>query len=149
MRAVLQRVKQAAVEVDGKEVSRIGQGILVLAGFTSSDNEQVTAWMANKVSSLRIFEDDEGKMNRSLEDIGGEILAVPQFTLYGDCRKGKRPGFDKSAPMEQANTLYEIFLSKLNEVSPVPVKSGVFQEHMHVSLVNDGPVTLLIEKEAG
>jgi D-tyrosyl-tRNA(Tyr) deacylase len=148
MRVVLQRVKQASVEVDGKELARIGRGVLILAGFTASDNADVSGWMAHKVSSLRIFEDDDGKMNRSLVDINGEILAVPQFTLYGDCRKGKRPGFDKSAPPEEAGALYRTFLEQLIAVSPVPVKSGAFREHMHVALINDGPVTLVIEKDA-
>ncbi|NIM19103.1 MAG: D-tyrosyl-tRNA(Tyr) deacylase [Candidatus Latescibacteria bacterium] len=149
MRAVLQRVSEASVAVGGREISRIGRGFLVLIGFTRSDCDEVLQWMAQKISSLRLFEDEAGKMNCTLEEVGGEILAVSQFTLYGDCRKGRRPSFDKSAPPEQAEMLYEKFIDILKREAPCPVAAGVFREHMHVSLVNDGPVTLMIEKEAG
>jgi D-tyrosyl-tRNA(Tyr) deacylase len=104
--------------------------------------------MAKKIISLRIFEDDEGKLNRSLGETGGEILVVSQFTLYGDCRKGRRPSFDKSAPPDQAQDLYDKFVAILQHVSPGVVAEGVFREHMHVGLVNDGPVTLILEKDA-
>ncbi len=149
MRAVVQRVAEAAVAVGGNEVSRIGRGILVLVGFTATDTEDVLYWMARKLPSLRLFEDEDGKMNRTVEEIGGEILTVSQFTLYGDCRKGRRPSFDKSAPPEQAEALYDKFIEILKDEAPCPVATGVFRELMHVSLVNDGPVTLIVEKESG
>lgn len=148
MRVVVQRVLEASVSVDGNTTGAIGRGFLVLAGFTRSDNEEVLRWMARKIVSLRVFDDHEGKMNLGLDSVGGALLVVSQFTLYGDCRKGKRPGFDRSAPPETAETLYEKFVSCLREESPGDVQTGVFQAHMKVSLVNDGPVTLIIEKEA-
>lgn len=147
MRVVVQRVTSAAVDVDGTRIASIGRGLLVLAAFASGDTEAVAEWFARKIPSLRVFEDDEGKMNRSLEEIGGSLLVVSQFTLYGDCRKGKRPSFDRSASPERAEALYESFLRLLREQTRQPVASGVFQAYMQVSLVNDGPVTLLLEKE--
>jgi D-tyrosyl-tRNA(Tyr) deacylase len=147
MRVVVQRVKEATVSIEEREVARIGGGFLVLAGFTASDTDSELQWMARKLPSLRVFEDDEGKLNRTLEETGGEILVVSQFTLYGDCRKGRRPSFAGSAPPEQAEKLYASFVKILAGSTTVPVKTGVFQEYMQVSLVNDGPVTLILEKE--
>jgi D-tyrosyl-tRNA(Tyr) deacylase len=148
MRAVVQRVSKASVKVDGKETGAIGRGFLVLAGFTKTDNEETLRWMARKIVSLRVFEDSDGKMNLGLDSVGGKILVVSQFTLYGDCRKGKRPSFDKSAPPGVAEILYNEFVSVLREEAGCEVQTGVFQAMMEVALVNDGPVTLVIEKEA-
>ena len=147
MRVVIQRVSEASVRVGDEQISRIGRGILALAAFSRGDSEAELQWMAGKIISLRVFEDADGKMNLSLQDIGGEILIVSQFTLYGDCRKGRRPGFDKSAAPAQAQDLYDRFVKILERESPGPVAEGVFREHMHVSLVNDGPVTLIVDKE--
>ncbi|MFH1754912.1 MAG: D-aminoacyl-tRNA deacylase [Candidatus Latescibacterota bacterium] len=149
MRVVIQRVKQAGVDIAGEQVTRIAHGILVLAGFSRSDTDCELSWMAKKIVSLRIFADDDGKMNLTLQDIGGSILVVSQFTLYGDCRKGKRPSFDKSAPPALAEGLYGTFVEMITQEAPGLVAAGVFREHMQVSLVNDGPVTLIIEKEHG
>jgi len=148
MRAVVQRVDKASVVVDGSEVGAVGRGFLVLAGFTSTDDEETLRWMARKIVSLRVFEDAEGKMNLGIESVEGSILVVSQFTLYGDCRKGKRPSFDKSAPPDTAEGLYRKFVAIMREEAPCRIETGVFQAHMDVSLVNDGPVTLVIEKEA-
>ena len=149
MRAVVQRVKQASVAVDGKEVGAVGRGFLVLAGFTATDDDETLRWMARKIVSLRVFEDPDGKMNLGLESVDGSILVVSQFTLYGDCRKGKRPSFDKSAPPDAAEGLYRKFVAIMREEASCRIETGVFQAHMDVNLVNDGPVTLVIEKEAG
>jgi D-tyrosyl-tRNA(Tyr) deacylase len=148
MRAVVQRVNKASVVVDGGEVGAIGRGFLVLAGFTKTDDDETLRWMARKIVSLRVFDDAEGKMNLGLDAVQGAILVVSQFTLYGDCRKGKRPGFDRSAPPDEAEVLYRRFVGMLREEAPCDIQTGVFQAHMDVSLVNDGPVTLVIEKEA-
>ena len=148
MRTVVQRVKSASVAVEGREVGAIGRGFLVLVGFTAGDNEETLRWMARKIASLRVFDDEEGKMNLGLESVGGAILVVSQFTLYGDCRKGKRPGFDKSAPPDLAEGLYRRFVAILREETEFGIETGVFQAHMEVALVNDGPVTFVIEKEA-
>ena len=148
MRVVVQRVSEASVAVDGKPTGSIGRGFVILAGFTRGDDEETLRWMARKIISLRVFNDSEGKMNVGLDATGGALLVVSQFTLYGDCRKGKRPGFDRSAPPEVAAALYEKFVSVLREEYAGEVQTGVFQAHMEVSLVNDGPVTLIIEKEA-
>jgi D-tyrosyl-tRNA(Tyr) deacylase len=148
MRVVVQRVKGAAVRVDGNEIARIGRGLLVLVGFISSDTNEVIEWMARKILSLRVFPDDEGKMNLNLDAVDGDLLLVSQFTLYGDCNKGTRPSFDKSAPADLAEALYDRFLEILTETAPSVVKSGVFQAHMEIGLVNDGPVTLTIDREA-
>lgn len=145
MRVVLQRVSEARVRVGGEIVGQIGRGLLLLCAFQAGDDEDTLAWMAAKCVDLRIFPDDEEKMNRSLRDVGGEVLAVSQFTLYGDCRKGRRPSFIGSAPAEQANSLYEDFLSALR-AEAVPVAAGVFQTMMAVELVNDGPVTLILDR---
>jgi D-tyrosyl-tRNA(Tyr) deacylase len=149
MRAVVQRVKSASVVVGGNTVGAIERGFLVLAAFASSDNEETLRWMAKKIPSLRVFDDADGKMNLGLESVDGSILVVSQFTLYGDCRKGKRPGFDRSAPPDRAEGLYREFVSMLREEAACKIETGVFQAHMEVSLVNDGPVTFVIDKEAG
>ncbi len=148
MRALIQRVSRASVQVDGEEAARIGQGYLVLLGVANEDGEAEAAWLARKIAGLRLFEDDAGKMNLGLTDVGGAVLAVSQFTLYGDARKGRRPSFTQAAPPAQAQALYDSFC-KLLAGEGVPVKKGVFQAHMEVSLVNDGPVTLWLEKDSG
>jgi len=148
MRVVVQRVKSASVSVDGAAVGAIERGFLVLAAFTSGDNDDTLRWMARKLPSLRVFDEADGKMNLGLESVGGSILVVSQFTLYGDCRKGKRPGFDKSAPPDKAERLYRKFVATLREEAGCRIETGVFQAHMEVALVNDGPVTFVIEKEA-
>lgn len=149
MRAVVQRVSRASVRVGDREIARIARGLLLLVGFSASDGEDVIHWMARKVASLRIFEDDRGKMNLDYREVGGKLLVVSQFTLYGDCSKGKRPGFDRCAPAEEAAGLYRRFLEALEREAPGDVASGEFQAHMEVEFVNDGPVTLIIDKEAG
>ena len=146
MRALIQRVSGASVQVDGEEAARIGQGYLVLLGVAGDDGEAEAAWLARKIAGLRLFEDDAGKMNLGLADVGGAVLAVSQFTLYGDARKGRRPSFTRAAPPEQARDLYDTFCTLL-AAEGVPVETGVFQAHMEVSLVNDGPVTLWLERE--
>ncbi len=144
MRALLQRVTQAKVEVDGAVTGEIGPGLLVLLGASKLDSNADADYLAEKIVQLRIFADDAGKMNRSLLETGGSLLVVSQFTLYGDCRKGRRPGFDQAAPPEEARALYERFVQSARRLCP-HVETGVFQAHMAVSLVNDGPVTLLVE----
>lgn len=144
MRAVIQRVTQAKVVVDGATVGSIGPGLLILLGVGKTDTSADAEFLAEKVVHLRIFSDGAGKMNLSLLDAGGALLAVSQFTLYGDTRKGRRPGFDAAAPAEQARALYEHFAAAVRATG-VRVEMGVFQAHMEVSLVNDGPVTLLVE----
>ena len=146
MRAVVQRVAEASVAVDGAEIARIGRGLVVLVGFARGDTAAHAGWMARKVASLRIFEDETGRMSLALDAVGGEMLVVSQFTLYGDVRKGARPGFDRSAPPEEARALYERFVEFVRAATPVRVVTGEFQAHMRVSLVNDGPVTIQIEK---
>jgi D-tyrosyl-tRNA(Tyr) deacylase len=140
-------VKEASVRVAGSDVARIERGLLVLVAFKAGDNEKSLRWMARKVSSLRVFEDDDGKMNLGLEAVQGKLLVVSQFTLYGDCNKGKRPSFVDSAPPDIAAALYDKFLIILREEASCDVESGTFQAKMHVALVNDGPVTLVIDKE--
>lgn len=144
MRVVVQRVAQAAVEVAGENVARIGKGLLVLAGFRPGDSEADLSWMARKLLGLRIFEDAEGKMNLSVQEIGGEILLVPQFTLYADCRKGRRPGFSEALAPEQAEGLFQRFCEICTEMG-VHAPRGIFGAHMYVSLINDGPVTVIID----
>jgi D-tyrosyl-tRNA(Tyr) deacylase len=139
VRALVQRVSEASVTVDGEQVARIGPGMLVLLGVRNGDTEDDADRIARKVQALRIFEDDEGKMNRSVTDVGGEILCVSQFTLYGDVRKGNRPSFVEAAPPETAEPLYERVRQALG------ARGGVFGARMQVALVNSGPVTLLVE----
>lgn len=146
MRIILQRVKEARVEVDGKVVGRIGRGLLVLLGAGSGDTSEDVDYLAEKTLSLRIFEDEKGKMNLSVADTGGEVLIVSQFTLYGDCRKGRRPSFDKAAPPELAEDLYEQFVDKMSGRG-VHVQTGKFGAMMDVHLVNWGPVTLMLDSK--
>lgn len=144
MRVVVQRVTYARVEVDGAVVGEIGAGLLVLLGVAKGDSTADADYLAGKVSQLRIFADDAGKMNRSVGEAGGAMLVVSQFTLYGDCRKGRRPGFDAAAPPEDARTLYEFFTEAVRRTG-LRVETGVFQADMQVSLLNDGPVTFILE----
>jgi D-tyrosyl-tRNA(Tyr) deacylase len=144
MRAVVQRVSAASVAVDGAVVGQISAGFLVLLGITHDDGEAEATLLAKKIAGLRIFEDNGGKMNLALADVGGAVLAVSQFTLYGDVRKGRRPSFTDAARPEQAEPLYRRFCQAL-AAEGVPVQEGVFQAHMAVSLVNDGPVTLWLD----
>ena len=130
--------------VDGSVVGEIGAGLLILLGVAKSDTLQDAESLADKILNLRVFSDDAGKMNRSLLECSGDLLIISQFTLYGDCRKGRRPGFDAAAPAEQARALYEAFVGLVRR-SGLRVETGVFQAHMDVSLVNDGPVTLMLE----
>jgi D-aminoacyl-tRNA deacylase len=146
MRAVVQRVSRASVTVDGQIVGKIERGLLVLLGVTHADTEAAAEYLAEKIAGLRIFEDDAGKMNLSVGDVGGAILAVSQFTLYGDVRKGKRPSFDDAARPEQARKLYEYFVGRVRTLG-LRCETGVFQEMMQVELVNDGPVTILLDSE--
>lgn len=145
MRAVIQRVSESSVTVEGETVGRIGPGLMVLLGVTHEDTEKDADFLVDKIIHLRIFSDDAGKMNRSLLDTGGEMLVVSQFTLYGDCRKGRRPSFIQAADPEKGNALYEYFVGKVREKG-VSTATGSFGAMMAVSLVNDGPVTLILEK---
>lgn len=144
MRAVVQRVSEASVTVDGAQVASIEQGVLILLGITHGDGAEEMRYLARKIASLRIFEDEAGKMNLTLDDVGGAALVVSQFTLYGDVRKGRRPSFTDAAPPAQAEPLYAQFCEQL-AAEGVRVASGVFQAHMQVALVNDGPVTLWLD----
>jgi D-aminoacyl-tRNA deacylase len=146
MRIVLQRVSRAEVRIAGRIAGQIDRGFLLLAGFNRDDNEEALAWMADKVIGLRLFGDAEGKMNLGLEDVSGGILVVSQFTLYGDARKGRRPSFIDAAPPDIAIPLYERFVSLLRARAPGIVATGEFGAMMDVELVNDGPVTLILEK---
>ena len=146
MRIVLQRVSEASVHVAGEVVGAIGPGFAVLAGFTDGDDPDAVSWMADKVVNLRVFPDGQGRMNRSLLDAGGEVLVVSQFTLYGDARKGRRPSFVKAARPEVAVPLYEAFVAELGRRLPGRVQTGEFGAAMQVAIVNDGPVTLMIER---
>lgn len=146
MRVVLQRVARAEVRVDGTPVGRAGRGLLLLVGFADGDDEQAVAWMAEKVVGLRIFPDEDDRMNRSLTDVGGDLLVVSQFTLYGDAGKGRRPSFVRAAPPEVAIPLYEAFTERLRTLSAGRVETGEFGAAMQVDLVNDGPVTLILER---
>src|SRR5262245_49692445 len=141
MRACIQRVSQASVTVDGEITGRIGHGMLVLLGVGTQDGTAEVEWLAEKLVHLRIFEDDEGKMNRSLGDVEGAMLVVSQFTLFGDARKGRRPSFIDAAPPDLAERLYDEFVSRVR-ARGIDVQTGVFRTHMDVALVNDGPVTL-------
>lgn len=144
MRAVIQRVRRASVTVDGECVGRIGPGLLVLLAAAHDDGSEQVKWMADKIVGLRIFSDDEGKMNLGLDRVGGEMLIVSQFTLYGDCRKGKRPSFAGSAKPDTAEAMYEQFVHAVKDRG-ITVQTGVFGAMMDVELINDGPVTLIID----
>ena len=146
MRAVLTRVKSASVEIDGQIVGQIGQGFLILLGVGPEDNEEKCRYLCEKALGLRVFEDENGKMNRSLEDVGGEVLVVSQFTLYGNCRKGRRPSFTDAAGPELGNRLYEYFLSCCEQLG-YPPQHGQFGADMKVASVNDGPVTLILDTD--
>ena len=144
MRCVVQRVSEAYVTVAGRETGRIGQGLCVLIGVESGDGEADARYMAGKIAKLRIFEDENEKMNRSVADVGGGVLAVSQFTLLGDARGQNRPGFTRAETPERANELYEMTCAELRKLG-VPVENGVFRTHMLVHLINDGPVTILLD----
>lgn len=144
MRALIQRVSQASVTVEGKTVAQIERGFLILLGITHSDGEAEAAYLARKIAGLRLFEDAEGKLNLGLQEVGGAVLAVSQFTLYADTRKGRRPSFIDVARPEQAQPLYARFCALL-QAEGLAVQQGIFQAHMQVALVNDGPVTLWLD----
>jgi len=146
MRAVVQRVSRAGVRVNSQSVGEIGPGLVVLVGIASEDSREAADYLAEKVVSLRVFSDEQGKMNLSVRDIQGAVLAISQFTLLGDVRKGRRPSYDRAAPPEEAEPLYEYFLSALR-TRQVPVESGVFRARMELELINDGPVTILLDSE--
>ena len=145
MRAVVQRVSKASVTVEDLVVGSIASGILVFLGITQGDSKEQVGWLVSKLIQLRIFTDEEGKMNKSLLDIQGSLLVVSQFTLYGDCNEGRRPSFTKAAPSEVAKPLYEAFIKEV-KAKGIPVQSGIFGATMQVSLVNEGPVTLILER---
>lgn len=145
MKALIQRVKNASVTINSELYSSINSGILVFLGVEKGDTEENSEKMANKLVNLRIFEDENGKMNKSLIDVSGEMLVVSQFTLCGDCKKGTRPSFDKSAPPDVAEQLYEDFVKRIKNLN-ITVKTGKFRAMMDVALINDGPVTFMVEK---
>jgi len=144
MRAVVQRVREARVRVDGRVVGQIGPGLLALIGIARDDGPEDVAYLASKIRDLRIFDDADGKMNLALADAGGSILAVSQFTLYGDVRRGRRPSFDRAAGADVGRLLFDALVLELRSTG-LPVATGVFQAHMDVELVNDGPVTILLD----
>jgi len=144
MRAVLQRAAEARVVVGEEPVAEIGRGLVVLLGVGEGDTESDAHWLADKIAGLRIFDDAEGKLNLSVAEVGGSVLVVSQFTLYGDCRRGRRPSFTGAARPEEADRLYQVFVARLREQG-LPVATGIFRERMQVALVNDGPVTLLLD----
>lgn len=146
MKALLQRVKYAGVTVDNKQVSRINQGLLIFLGVEKNDTTAQADFLAKKAANLRIFEDENQKMNLSVQDIKGEVLVVSQFTLAGDTSRGNRPGFETAAAPQDANALYEYFSDRLRNVHNLPVQNGIFQADMQVELLNDGPVTFMLEK---
>jgi D-tyrosyl-tRNA(Tyr) deacylase len=146
MRAVIQRVKESSVTVKNEIIGKIGRGLLVLLGVANEDKADDAEYLADKIANLRIFEDDKGKMNRSLLETGGEMIVVSQFTLLGDCRKGRRPSFMNAADPEKANELYEHFVKEVRQKG-VSVKTGRFRAMMEVSLINDGPVTIILENK--
>ena len=146
MRAVVQRVKHARVDVDGNTVGSIEKGLLVFLGVERDDGEEDLAYIVDKVAGLRVFEDENGKMNLSVKDVGGAVLAVSQFTLYGDCRKGRRPSFTQAAPPDMAGRYCDLFIEKMEKLN-IPVATGIFQAKMEVSLLNDGPVTILLDSK--
>lgn len=144
MRAVVQRVQRGSVTVNNEVVGQIGHGLVVLLGVGQGDAAEDARCLADKISQLRIFDDEQGKLNLSVQDVGGSVLAISQFTLYGDCRKGRRPSYSEAAPPEAARGLYETFVQRL-VCNGLTTATGVFQEHMVVEIVNDGPVTLLLD----
>ncbi len=144
MRAVIQRVKRASVEVDGRCVGETGRGLLVFLGIGKGDTERDIDWLLEKIVNLRVFEKEDGKFDESLLDTGGSLLVVSQFTLYGDCAKGRRPSFSDAMPSGEARTLFEVFVERA-KTRVGEVQTGVFQAHMEVTLNNDGPVTLIID----
>lgn len=146
MRTVVQRVSKAQVSIEGDVKGVIGKGLVILLGIRREDTTKELQWLVDKVVHLRIFEDESGKMNKSLTDIGGEMLIVSQFTLYGDCRKGRRPGFSTAAPPAIAEPLYQLFIEEV-KAKGITVATGTFQAEMQVELINDGPVTLLLDSE--
>jgi len=148
VRIVVQRVQQASVSVNNQTIAAIGPGVVVLVGVTHTDTPEEARWLAQKVAGLRIFEDADGKMNRSLLDVGGEALVVSQFTLYGDARKGRRPSFTEAAPPEIAEPLVRRFAEEL-AAAGIPVQTGIFGAHMLVEIHNDGPVTILLDRSSG
>lgn len=145
MKAVIQRVTQASVEVDGNIVGQIRSGLVVLLGVAKGDTETDLAYLVEKIPALRIFSDEAGKMNRSLAEIRGGILAISQFTLLGDTKKGRRPGFDQAADPDVAKRLYEQFVEQLRKTTDLTIQTGVFGAHMKVELINDGPVTFVLD----
>lgn len=146
MRVIVQRVSQASVTVNGEQTGVIGKGLMLLVGIHEEDSKEEVEWMAEKMFKLRIFEDEEGKMNRSVTDEGAGILLVSQFTLYGDVRKGTRPSFVKAAGPEKAEELYNYMVDYMKSKSQLNIQTGIFAEHMDVDLTNDGPVTLVVER---
>lgn len=144
MKTVITRVNSASVKVDNKLISEIKNGLLILVGFTENDNEEKIDYMVNKITNLRIFDDESGIMNKSIKDTNGEILSVSQFTLYGDASKGNRPSYIKALKGEEATKLYDLFNKKLNNI--IKTKTGIFGAEMKVESINDGPVTIIIEK---
>lgn len=146
MRMVVQRVEKASVTVDGIVRGEIGNGYVVLVGLLLTDDEKTMDYMLDKLTNLRIYEDENDKLNLSIKDVGGELLLIPNFTLYGDARKGRRPSYAKAAPPEAAESIFNRFVEKARENS-IKVETGVFRTHMKVNLVNDGPVTILLDSE--
>lgn len=147
MKLVIQRVKKATVTIDGRETASIGHGLLVLAGIHQNDNKEIVSWCCDKLTKLRIFEDDDGKMNRSVADVEGELLIVSQFTLYGNTRKGTRPSFIEAAHPEIAKPLYQFMIDYLKRSTSLNVEKGIFGAMMDVELINSGPVTIILDKE--
>ena len=145
MKAVVQRVSRAGVSIAGETIARIGKGFVALLGVKKGDTADAAEWLARKCAGLRVFEDDQGLMNLSLGDVGGAVLVVSQFTLYGDCEKGRRPSFTEAAPPEIAESLYEVFVNTLRDEG-ITVETGRFQAKMLVEIANDGPVTLILER---
>ena len=145
MKVVVQRVKESSVKVDGKIVGKSDYGYMLLVSFTSGDNEKIIDYMVNKICNLRIMDDSNGVMNKSILDIGGNILSISQFTLYGDAKKGNRPSYINALGGDKASVLYDLFNKKLSEF--IHVETGIFGAEMEVSLINDGPITIILEKE--
>jgi D-tyrosyl-tRNA(Tyr) deacylase len=146
MRALIQRVSRASVKVDKKIVGEIGKGLLIFLGISKTDTDKELTWLGDKILKLRVFEDEDGKINKSIKNVDGEILVISQFTLYGDCRKGTRPSFTEAAPAEKGKEYYEKFLKYLKDNFANKVESGIFGADMKVELLNDGPVTLMVER---